>query len=484
MPEIKHEFTGGRMNKDLDERLVPNGEYRDAMNIKVSTSDGSDVGTVQNILGNSLVPGQGFIVVGADCVGSISDEKNDKLYYFVSQKPFFKSSFERNGEDWTIDAPDDTRWVLTVGNRAMGSSDNGTAQQGDNGYIRIAVPEIQEGKSYTMTYDIVTAVQNDNGSYGSLILANHTTYESELNSTIGSNNVYLSHEDTVGTHSVDWVQGPNRVGEIVLWNGSVWLGSIDNISIKEKGGDVIVEYNSKNNSTTPVLVDLLGGVLEFSPDRLITGINIIDGMLFWTDNYSEPKKINIQRCIDGTSASGTIHTNFINEALGIVTPIKKDHITVIKKPPPNAMGLGFLDPLDRDGKVFSGKIITTTIGATGDSFIFNETQNNDPYDFTGINKDDVVTMTIPFDEDGNSGFELDWKEGDVLVFKEFDEDGVTPPTLPLSTWTARGVIQPWSGNKFKDTSLDVLTTGNFNTGSPNHVANWSFDWDVFSTMGF
>ena len=262
MPEIKHEFTGGRMNKDLDERLVPNGEYRDAMNIKVSTSDGSDVGTVQNILGNSLVPGQGFIVVGADCVGSISDEKNDKLYYFVSQKPFFKSSFERNGEDWTIDAPDDTRWVLTVGNRAMGSSDNGTAQQGDNGYIRIAVPEIQEGKSYTMTYDIVTAVQNDNGSYGSLILANHTTYESELNSTVGSNNVFLSHEDTVGTHSVDWVQGPNRVGEIVLWNGSVWLGSIDNISIKEKGGDVIVEYNSKNNSTTPVLVDLLGGVLE------------------------------------------------------------------------------------------------------------------------------------------------------------------------------------------------------------------------------
>ena len=28
MPEIKHQFTGGKMNKDLDERLVPNGEYR------------------------------------------------------------------------------------------------------------------------------------------------------------------------------------------------------------------------------------------------------------------------------------------------------------------------------------------------------------------------------------------------------------------------------------------------------------------------
>lgn len=60
MPEIKHNFTGGKMQKDLDERLVPNGEYRDAMNIQVSTSEGSDVGTVQNILGNSLVSGQGF----------------------------------------------------------------------------------------------------------------------------------------------------------------------------------------------------------------------------------------------------------------------------------------------------------------------------------------------------------------------------------------------------------------------------------------
>jgi rRNA processing protein Gar1 len=54
MSEIKKQFTGGKMNKDVDERLVPTGEYRDAMNIQVSTSEGSDVGTIQNILGNML----------------------------------------------------------------------------------------------------------------------------------------------------------------------------------------------------------------------------------------------------------------------------------------------------------------------------------------------------------------------------------------------------------------------------------------------
>ena len=41
MPELKRSFQSGRMNKDLDERLVPNGEYVDAMNIEVSTSEDS-----------------------------------------------------------------------------------------------------------------------------------------------------------------------------------------------------------------------------------------------------------------------------------------------------------------------------------------------------------------------------------------------------------------------------------------------------------
>jgi len=52
MAEIKHTFTAGRMNKDLDERLVPNGEYRDASNIQVRTTDGDAAGTIQNIQGN------------------------------------------------------------------------------------------------------------------------------------------------------------------------------------------------------------------------------------------------------------------------------------------------------------------------------------------------------------------------------------------------------------------------------------------------
>jgi hypothetical protein len=87
MSEIKKQFTGGKMNKDVDERLVPTGEYRDAMNIQVSTSEGSDVGTIQNILGNMLgcnTDSNNAIGNDAFTVGSISDEKNDTLYWLIA----------------------------------------------------------------------------------------------------------------------------------------------------------------------------------------------------------------------------------------------------------------------------------------------------------------------------------------------------------------------------------------------------------------
>ena len=104
MPDIKHQFTKGKMNKDLDERLIPNGEYRDAMNIQVSTSEEGGVGTIQNIIGN--VPGCNYpfadvaanvvmrnpILPGSSTVGTVNDEKSDSLYWFVKGPLISKSN--------------------------------------------------------------------------------------------------------------------------------------------------------------------------------------------------------------------------------------------------------------------------------------------------------------------------------------------------------------------------------------------------------
>ena len=169
MPEIKNTFTQGKMNKDLDERIVPNGQYRDAMNVEVATSDGSEIGTVQNILGNSSV--EDIVGPGSKCVGSIADEKNNKLYWFV------KGDFSASQGDYAIDA----------------------------------------------------------------------IYE----------------------YSID--------------SGAV---------------PVVIDYYAGTNDA----------VLKF-PDKIITGINIVDNLLLWTDGINEPRKINIDWCKQHTAIDGSNHTS-------------------------------------------------------------------------------------------------------------------------------------------------------------------------------
>ena len=43
-------------------------------------------------------------------------------------------------------------------------------------------------------------------------------------------------------------------------------------------------------------------MLNFEKNRTISSINIIDNLLFWTDNVTEPKKINIDACKSGTDS--------------------------------------------------------------------------------------------------------------------------------------------------------------------------------------
>ena len=54
MAEAKNTFLKSKMNKDLDDRLLPSGEYRNAINAQVSKSEGSDVGALENVSGNEL----------------------------------------------------------------------------------------------------------------------------------------------------------------------------------------------------------------------------------------------------------------------------------------------------------------------------------------------------------------------------------------------------------------------------------------------
>ena len=87
MAEVKNAFIKSKMNKDLDARLLPNGEYREGVNIQVSRSEGADVGALENVLGNTqLVDFK--IVSQCDCplktIGTFTDGVSNDIYVFLT----------------------------------------------------------------------------------------------------------------------------------------------------------------------------------------------------------------------------------------------------------------------------------------------------------------------------------------------------------------------------------------------------------------
>ena len=147
---------------------------------------------------------------------------------------------------WTITSTTGTAWVIgdyvdanshTYKNVLQG-------QDGGQGYIEIDAPDIIEGRRYEITFDVVVAATTASAQF---ILANHTTIASTLNSEDNDDNVDLintTHQarNTVGTHSVEWIQGSNNTGKVKLWNHSPFDGVIDNIKV--------VRVNEGETSTT------------------------------------------------------------------------------------------------------------------------------------------------------------------------------------------------------------------------------------------
>ena len=101
MADISNTFIKGIMNKDLDERLVPQGSYRDAQNIEVDTSDGSSVGSASNKMGNTIASNiqdiSGQNADTARTIGSITYEAKNLIYWFVAADTF-DGIYEYNGD--------------------------------------------------------------------------------------------------------------------------------------------------------------------------------------------------------------------------------------------------------------------------------------------------------------------------------------------------------------------------------------------------
>lgn len=107
MLESKNTFLGGKMEKDLDDRLIEGNVYRDARNITVSTSAGSDVGLVQSVKGNINATNLG-LTSAYKIIGRYEDKQENRIFLFTTD-----GTVNHSVSVYDVDA--DTHTVLVNG---------------------------------------------------------------------------------------------------------------------------------------------------------------------------------------------------------------------------------------------------------------------------------------------------------------------------------------------------------------------------------
>ena len=269
MPQVTNTFIRSKMNKDLDNRLLPNGEYRNAENLQLSRSEGSEVGEFENVLQNQeltyLYTGKKNTGVAAfyagKIIGQFTDETTENIYIYsagysgVGRCPRDIKVFARPGLPATTGAT----WELydSLGNLL------------DPTTLGLEVGMLLWGDNWN---------GQPSGAGGQL-------------------------KDPLITNITAPTPGPTA-GTITL-SQQITLSGSNAINIGFT--NTIHRYNPTTDITTLLV---RGSFLNFNQNFRIYGINLLDDLLFWTDNRNQPRKINVELA-NPTSLITPIH--YVNE---------------------------------------------------------------------------------------------------------------------------------------------------------------------------
>lgn len=349
--EFKHTFTSGRMNKDLDDRLVPNGEYIDALNIQVASSEGSDAGAIENLLGNEQI--SELELSNAKTIGSLADTANDKIYWFVTSDEL----------DGIYEFDEKTKAILPI--------------------------LIDEKRT---AVDEIKGTTIEASAEGELVLENRSGYRNaigqEVNKNVGQETLVLKNIDiSVSSKNIN-ISIPKGTIALIESENKITFKNIEYSDIEYGGIDIKVTYSSED------------AFLSFSKNNPITGVNIIDGLLFWTDNLNPPRRLDIAAFRNYDSNGGqTLVTYKEKGPDGAI--IKKqravieEDISVAKKAPLNAPEMVVFDSLAGENTSY----------LTGNGSTFDLNQYDSGQEFT-------LSINTP----------TGWKVGNVVLASATDEE--------------------------------------------------------------
>ena len=499
MPEIKRNFSKAKMNKDLDERIVPNGEYRDAMNIQISTSDADaatgvgNVGVVQNLEGNEEVAETTttMFIKKSQIIASVADEGNNKTYYFTASPVPIDGIL--NGIT-PVEIDSEIHWVDSI--------------------VEVGIEGGNEDLTRKFIFIDKFAVTDTAANvFGSNPIPDGSSNITSL--TVADASKYRVGMEIYGQQSDDAI--PTNCRKIT---------KIDTTS------NILYLSNSINFNFTNAVLKFIypQRVLEFdyfngdgfSSLNLIpsASINILDNLLMWSDGKHEPKKINIDRCEAGTNIGGTIndgktHTKLFVEhpvskqlvdvadvenlqitpdnIINISSDIKLENITTIKKaphlPPEIEMKVSEREPaliefpltgynfFEGDEIIQAGDEVVVPFPSAvdyrrGDIFTFNATNVNDPIAIRGEVIDDDgndATIRIIFadrdlnEQDNPSNWNVVLEIKRPLFESKFGRFGYRYKYEDNECST----FSPWSELAFLPGDFDYTPQKGFNEGMAN-----------------
>ena len=104
------------MNLDLDERIIPKGEYRKAINVLVTNSEDSDVGAVENVRGNERIAEVALNIPagskGGECIGSFVDVAQERIFWFLTNFTSSQPNSNINGIARANSSQEDCRIIM------------------------------------------------------------------------------------------------------------------------------------------------------------------------------------------------------------------------------------------------------------------------------------------------------------------------------------------------------------------------------------
>ena len=173
MANLTRNFVAGKMNKTFDERVVPPGEYIDALNVRMGSTENSEVGTLENTKGNlaltTLMYDGVELSEDARCIGAFQDGANETIYWFVHDPNF---SLGATGKIDMIVSVNVLTSTLTYHVISMNDdSDDNTTLNFNPTYLITGVDKVDDLLFFTDDYNpprfinVNRSYPNPNGSY-------------------------------------------------------------------------------------------------------------------------------------------------------------------------------------------------------------------------------------------------------------------------------------------------------------------------------